>query len=288
MKEMIHIVGVSRGSEYSPNHVGNDAAIFNKVVAVLRNLGCEVSVCSEREFVEKDISADIIFNMARDRATVARLKELECQGALVINSAYGIDNCVRRPMTELLLSHGIPHPESFVLQLSEEQFSGTHYPYWIKRGDSHAMVKEDVCYVTNQAEADEVLADFRNRGIACAVVNEHLSGDLVKFYGVSGTDFFYWFYPSPCTHSKFGLEAINGEAQGFPFDEKYLCDVCHRASEVLAVPVYGGDCIIAADGTFRIIDFNDWPSFARCKEEAGVKIATYIYEQAQNRKDYGK
>ncbi len=41
--------------------------------------------------------------MARDKATIARLKSLEDGGALVINSAYGIDNCVRRPMTELLI-----------------------------------------------------------------------------------------------------------------------------------------------------------------------------------------
>ena len=28
---VISIIGVSRGNEYSPNHVDNDAAIFNKV-----------------------------------------------------------------------------------------------------------------------------------------------------------------------------------------------------------------------------------------------------------------
>jgi hypothetical protein len=33
----------------------------------------------------------------------------------------------------------------------------------------------------------------------------------------------------------------------------------------------------------EIIDFNDWPSFARCREEAGVKIAEYIYRQAQKK-----
>ncbi len=282
----MHIVGVSRGCEYSPNHVGNDAAIFNKVVERLQELGCQVDVYSEKEFVEKEIGGKVIFNMARDGATVVRLKQLEQDGALVINSAYGIDNCVRRPMTELLLAHGIPHPESFVLQLATDSFPGKHFPYWIKRGDSHAMVKEDVCYVTDAAEAEAVLSDFRARGIDSAVVNEHLRGDLVKFYGVSGSDFFYWFYPSPCSHSKFGLEVINGEAQGFSFDEAELRCVCHQAAEILHVPVYGGDCIIAPDGTFRIIDFNDWPSFARCREEAGLKIAAYIYEQARNKRDY--
>ena len=30
----------------------------------------------------------------------------------------------------------------------------------------------------------------------------------------------------------------------------------------------GGDCIVAPDGQIRIIDFNDWPSFAPCRTEA--------------------
>ncbi len=45
---VISIIGVSRGNEYSPNHVDNDAAIFNKVVEELGQLGCEVEgLCGE-------------------------------------------------------------------------------------------------------------------------------------------------------------------------------------------------------------------------------------------------
>lgn len=276
------IVGVSRGNEYSPNHVDNDAAIFQKVVEELKVLGCEVETHAESDFVHCGIRADIIFNMARDRATIARLKTLEDEGALVINSAYGIDNCVRKPMTELLLKHRVPHPRSYIIDTATS-FDEDCYPCWIKRGDSHAMVKEDVCYVTSKEEAERVLADFRNRQIPTAVINEHLQGDLIKFYGVQGTDFFYWFYPSPCSHSKFGLEKINGVAKGIPFDEEALKQYSDRAAEVLHVPVYGGDCVVSADGEMKIIDFNDWPSFARCREEAGVKIAECIYKLAEKR-----
>ena len=106
------IIGISRGNEYSPNHVDNDAAIFNKVADELRLLGCKVELYAEKEFVACGAKADVIFDMARDRATIARLKSLEDEGALVVNSAYGIDNCVRRPMTELLIQHGVPHPRS--------------------------------------------------------------------------------------------------------------------------------------------------------------------------------
>lgn len=220
--------------------------------------------------------------MARDRATVNRLKELEDKGALVVNSAYGIDNCVRKEMTELLIANGVPHPESFIIP-TDGAFTPDVFPCWIKRGNSHAIVKEDVVYVECKEEAEHVMADFRRRGIPVAVVNEHLVGDLVKFYGVLGTDFFYTFYPSEQSHSKFGLEAINGETRGYPFDVKKLQEYGNRAATALDVPIYGGDCVVSKTGEIRIIDFNDWPSFARCREEAAPKIAECIYNRIMSK-----
>ena len=106
--EKIRILGVSRGNEYSPNHVGNDAAIFRLVAEALEKKGIEVAVYPEKEFVSEQLEADFIFDMARDRATIQRLKVLEDRGAMVVNSAYGIDNCVRKTMTELLISAAHP------------------------------------------------------------------------------------------------------------------------------------------------------------------------------------
>ena len=277
----ITVVGVSRGNEFSPNHVGNDAAIFGIVCEELEKKGVEVSVYTEKDFVEQHVEAGYVFNMARDRKTIARLKEMEDGGTVVVNSAYGIDNCIRKAMTELLVSYGIPHPESYIVSTSEA-FAPNVFPCWIKRGNSHAMVKEDVVYVECREEAERVMQDFRSRGIPEAVVNKHLIGDLVKFYGVKDTDFFYTFYPTEQSHSKFGLEVINGATRGYDFDKKKLQDYSNKAAEVLNVPVYGGDCVVSADGTIRIIDFNDWPSFARCREEAGAKIAECIYKKIKN------
>ena len=256
-----------------------DAANFYKVVEVLREWGCQVKTYTEKEFVNQKIEGDILFDMARDKATIARLKELEDKGALVINSAYGIDNCVRKPMTERLVAAGVPHPKSIIVK-TNEAYPGDFFPCWLKRGNSHAMVKEDVSYAIHRGEAEAILADFYRRGIPEAVVNEHLQGDLIKFYGVQGTDFFYWFYPGPCSHSKFGLEKINGEAKGIAFKVEELKQASDHAAEVLNVPVYGGDCVVLPSGKVKIIDFNDWPSFARCREEAGVKIAECIYNRA--------
>lgn len=40
----IKIAGVMRAGAYSPNHIGNDAAIFNIAADQLRKRGCEVTV----------------------------------------------------------------------------------------------------------------------------------------------------------------------------------------------------------------------------------------------------
>ena len=125
--DVFSIIGVSRGNEYSPNHVDNDAAIFNKVAEELRLLGCKVDIYAEKDFVARNVKADIIFDMARDRATIAHLKSLEDEGILVVNSAYGIDNCVRKPMTELLLKHGVPHPKSYIIA-TDQTFEEDCYP----------------------------------------------------------------------------------------------------------------------------------------------------------------
>ena len=43
----IKIAAVLRAGIYSPNHIGNDAAILNLVADQLRKRGCEVNMYSE-------------------------------------------------------------------------------------------------------------------------------------------------------------------------------------------------------------------------------------------------
>ncbi len=275
MKEST-IIGISRGSEFSPNHIDNDAAIFNRVAEELRQMGHCVETYIEATFAASRIEARTVFHMARSTEALQRLRELEQNGARVINSAVGIANCIRKPMTERLIAAGIPHPASLIVR-TDAPFPATTFPCWLKRADSHAMVKEDVSFAANHKEAEAILADFRARGIAEAVVNEHLQGDLVKFYGVADSDFFHWFYPDTATHSKFGLEKINGAAKGIPFEAAELKAIADKAAEVLGVAVYGGDAVVQ-DSCVRLIDFNDWPSFARCREEAAKAIAAHIHK----------
>ena len=288
MNMKIKIAGIRRGNQYSPNHIGNDAAIFNKTVEFLINRNCEVTEYSEEEFQKSQIEEDIIFNMARDVKSIQKLQQLEDTGKIVVNSGYGIENCTREKMTRLLLANNIPHPRSLIVPTNDFQvydFDSLGKQCWIKRGDFHAVLREDVTFARTQEEAEHVIQEYALRGIPSAVVNEHLEGDLVKFYGIKGTDFFYWFYPSSTYHSKFGLEKINGDAVGISFDLDKLKEDCDRTAQVLGIHIYGGDCVVDKDSFVRIIDFNDWPSFAPCRDAAAPFIAQCIYSVATQKNE---
>ena len=284
----IRIAGVMRAGAFSPNHIGNDAAIFNLTTEALSKRGCSVKVYSEEEFREAEITEPVVMAMCREQSSIAKLKSLEDEGRLVVNSGYGIENCTRERMTRLLLGNGVPYPDSLIVNTNEnvkkEMEEGGFSQVWIKRGDFQTIHREDVSYCRHPEEAQEVLHEYFYRGIKRAVINRHLVGDLIKFYGISGTDFFYWFYPFEGGHSKYGYELINGVSKGLEFDEKELHKICRKASEVLDVKVYGGDCVIAADGSIQLIDFNDWPSFAPCRVEASKYIARCITNLASGKK----
>ena len=276
----IEIAGIMRAGAYSPNHIGNDAAIFNAAAEQLRKRGYVVNIYSEEQFKLNEIKENVILNMCREQSSIAKLQQLEDQGKLVINSGYGIENCTRERMTRILLGNNIPYPDRLIVDTNEAikpllKKSGFQ-SCWIKRGDFHAMHKEDVSYVRHPEEAQEVLQEYFLRGIKRAVINVHLTGDLVKFYGVRGTPFFFWFYPFDEGHSKYGHEAINGKSQGIKFNLKEMKNICQRAAEELNVVIYGGDCIVSPEGEMRIIDFNDWPSFAPCRNEAAPHIAKAV------------
>ena len=283
----IKIAGIMRAGAYSPNHIGNDAPIFNLTTEQLRKRGCEVKVYSEEQFIAGEVKEDIIVDMCREHRSMVLLQQLEDAGALVINSGYGIENCTRERMTRILLGSNIPYPDSLIVDTDEvvkdRMVAAKMDRAWIKRGDFHAMHKEDVSYVRHPEEAQEVLQEYFLRGIKRAVINRHLVGDLIKFYGVRDTPFFYWFYPFDEGHSKYGHEAVNGHSRGIEFDVAGLRHICQQAADVLDVIVYGGDCIVDPDGTIRIIDFNDWPSFAPCRQEAAPHIAKAIIKKIKER-----
>ena len=68
--------------------------------------------------------------------------------------------------------------------------------YWLKRGDEAAQSENDIIYCTNKKQLQQAKTAFSKRGITNTVVQAHVEGDLVKFYGVNNTHFFRYYYPT--------------------------------------------------------------------------------------------
>ena len=193
------IAAIMRAGAFSPNHIGNDATIMNTVAEQLRKRGCEVNIYSEEQFGAGNVSEPVIINMCREQRSTELLQHFEDKGILVINSGYGIENCIRERQARILLGSNIPYPESIIVDTDEVVKSRLQrlgmQQCWIKRGDFHAQHAEDVSYVRSPHEAQDVLQEYFLRGFRRAVISRHLPGQLVKFYGVAGTPFFHWFKP---------------------------------------------------------------------------------------------
>ncbi|MBP2692140.1 MAG: hypothetical protein J6B44_10035 [Muribaculaceae bacterium] len=268
----IKIAGIMRAAAFSPNHIGNDSSIFNIVADQLRKRGCEVNVYSEDQFINNGVNEKIIVNMCREKRSIERLQHLEDMGMLVINSGYGIENCIRERMARIFIGSSIPYPETIITDTDEairERLTKADITRcWIKRGDSHTMHNEDVTLVRHPEEAQEILQEYFLRGIKRAVINRDIEGEMIKFYGILGTPFFYWL----TTRSSSAI----ARKQPATFDESRLKTLCSAAAEILDVKIYGGDCVLTPDGKMRIIDFDDWPSFAPCRQEAATNIAKFV------------
>jgi len=265
---MKHILAIYRAERFSPNSVEKDRGILE---AVTRNLilhGYSVKMIKE-EMLEPDEQADIIITMGRHRRTLGILRAYEAKGTLVINTPGSVEACARATADRIMRDNGIP-------VAPREGCDG----YWIKRGDESAQSKDDVMFAADETEKSIKIGRLTARGITDIVVTAHVKGDLVKFYGVRGTGFFRTFYPNDDGISKFGDELINGPARHYAFSESLLRGDAEKAAALIGTDIYGGDCIVREDGSYAIIDFNDWPSFSRCREEAAEAIADKIEKAA--------
>lgn len=289
----MNVIGIKRAVKHSPNHINNDATIFAMVVSGLEAAGIVVNTYHEHEFLKVAGSAgsraDLIFSMSRNPEVLAALKTLQAAGPVkIINAPKGIEKCFRSNITRLLLENQIPTADSAIIKTARFEQSAfdnldSGHGFWLKRGDFHAIQKEDVVFAADSTRAKELLAAFHFRGIQEVVLSEHLKGDLIKFYGVAGTDFFHWLYPFDKDHYKYKeFKAINGATHYFDFDVRTLAEVAGKIAQIADVPIYGGDAVIDKDGGLAIIDFNDWPSFAPCREKAAESIAAFLLAAIQN------
>lgn len=263
---------IQRAACYSPNSEEKDLAILQEVGSLLEN----ATIISEDDFVNRfstynqSVSSESvesvntycqIISMARSPKALDSLEQLEQSGIRVLNPSVGVRACQRSNVDKVMRENYLPLPP-------DKGDDG----YWVKRADTTAQSKEDVCFCHDWSEVEKIKSTFMQRGITDVVTQAHVKGDVVKFYGVEGTGFFRYYYSGVDTETKFGDEERNGKPQNYPFSSSDLQADAEKLACLLQTPIYGGDAIIQEGGNYVIIDFNDFPSFSKCRKEAAKAI----------------
>ncbi len=267
---MSYFLGIYREPEFSPGrHTSNDALILRLVGQALEQSGLRVKLASLDDARALWRDAALIFSMCQGPQALAELSDWKTQGAHILNDPAASLRTYREQLCRMLSRQALPFPRSAVLSTDG---SANLTPYstffetagaWLKRADVHATQPADVVRVMSLSDLAPALERFQSRGLQHAVLQQHLEGDEVKFYGIEGK-FFWPYYPKDCV--------------GHPFDETVLQKTAEETARLLKINVYGGDAIISSTGVVTLIDVNDWPSFAPCRGAAAHAIARFLKE----------
>lgn len=283
---MKKVLGIFRATCYSPGMAERDEAILRAVAQRLGDAGYVVSLIHEEELSATFPIPDIALHMARSPQALDILQGWQEYGCRVINTAKSVRSVERATLARLCAAQHIPTPKTWIVDtahsttLTAQATSGTTtpitFPCWVKRTGSCAQSPDDVCRIDDAEAYSQALRKFQMRGIDKVVVMEHIEGPCIKFYAVKGTDFFHclpaydkW---SPPTHSPTPYPWNHTESQ-----VAISRSILSRVKLSDATPsIYGGDAIIASDGTAYLIDLNDWPSFSACREAAADAITALV------------
>jgi hypothetical protein len=267
-------VGVLREPAHSPGRVDDDAAIMGRVGEVLAERGFSVELVAADAVIEEPVAN--LFVMCERGAALDRLAAMEKQGSVVVNAPAAIRNTYRHRMVQLFAQHRVPAPMSWIVAADANKPRPADCA-WVKRYDFHATQRDDVMYAASETGWREALRRFAERGIPFVIAQEHVPGDLVKFYGVrngartNDANWFQWFY-----HRDKGM-------LGHSFDPARLSKAGLDAAAALGLEVFGGDAVIKANGEPMIIDLNAWPSYALYRDRAAQAIADCLTERFQRR-----
>lgn len=265
------MIGIFREELYSPNHVQDDAAILELTAAAIREHGYPVETLRPEELTLES-TPDMAFAMCTGPRCLQILKGWESKGYRIVNSPSAAQNCHRYRMHGLMNGSSILFPKSLLIRTTDSvngQFD-LGRGVWVKRGDVHRTHPRDVELVFDRASLEDSLEFLCSRWVEFALLQEHIEGDLIKFYGVLPQSWFRYVYQTP------------EKNRGYPFSPEKLRNTAEAAARKLGLEVYGGDIVVTETDHF-LIDINNWPSFGVCREEASEQIASYLVRCLQRR-----
>ena len=263
--------GIFRESAHSPGRETDDTEILRLTGKHLEARGFRVVIQSPEDIAGLPAERPRgVFMMCEQLAILAHLRELAARGVPHVNTPQAVLNTYRDRMIALLDEAAVSFvPSRLVTTAGVEEVGAL--PLWVKRADVHNTQDGDVTFAATPDAVCAALAGLAARGMRQAVLQPHVAGDLVKFYGIGGNAradgtpaWFRWFYHK------------NQTLAGHPLDPVALGRAVRRAAAAMGLEVYGGDAIVTATGAIVLIDVNAWPSFALYRDEASAAIAEHL------------
>jgi hypothetical protein len=281
----LKVLGIYREEKFSNRAILADKEIMDEVLKSLSHtLGGEIILTKIRpeDIAHKvlDFNYDLAFSMAQEEHILRYLELLESRGTVVVNSSKAVRNCYRGKLSELLSDDAFSYPRHISLKVEQAIFPAfeSDYGFWVKRGDYHALVDEDVVHIETINDLGIVLESFQKRDVKEVILQESLDGELFKFYGVRDS-FFNLRYIGRTTKDRYINFPGNPHIH---FDRDHLENLVHKAARILDLDYFGGDCIITESGKIHFIDFNDWPSFRTCRDMAAPQMAFYALNKLKS------
>ena len=276
---MNSVLAITRGTQHSQKHVSNDGKMFAMVCDRLRDHGYELEVIDEDDLasVLESSKPERIISMAQRPENTALLAKLESDGVPIVNSFSSVLNTYRVFMALRLAEEPAFAKTRILSSLIEEDLEDFEKnawemirktlgkPFWLKRGDMHATDPGDVLLIHSAEEFADALGNFRSRSVETAIVQEHVDGEVIKFYGVADGRFFH--------AQHFTTE------KPFEGDQREMQQQADAMAEQLGLTIYGGDLVIGNDGALLFIDMNAWPSFGTVREEGVPKMVEAIIDR---------
>lgn len=272
----VKCLGVFREITNSPNRENDDALILKAVTEELSRMGAETHLIEPENLdLINPQEWDVVLPMCENYPALVRIESWK-NPPLMLNHPRTVLACYRSNMVPALAKSCpeiFPKTEMRRIKNVPGGLPGffDSRGAWIKRGDVHNTCDHDVLYVKEWKDSAAVRDDFESREITSVVIQEHIPGDLIKFYGVGPHKWFDWFYHNPALAAR------------YPFERKKLEDSAAMVAKTVGLEIYGGDAIVTPGGRIYVIDINSWPSFARVRNEARVHIARHVHERALTR-----
>ena len=171
-------LAVKREERYSPNRSISDKAMMDAACSALKEQDDMIFKMQEYEFGSEGVddpgTFDAVLHMCRSEKALVQLDAIEKSGVTVVNRPAAVRNCRRSNEVRLLSGTDANFVVSRVVSGGEFPDDWNSFPCWLKRGDTHAIDSDDVCFAATSDEASAIMKNISAKGSGEVVLQEYV------------------------------------------------------------------------------------------------------------------